>query len=110
MNANEYQKLAARTIPEDMRASDMLRHALHGLASEVGEVHGIFQKTYQGHIIDEAHLKKEISDCQWFIAEFCTAMGWKLGDVMTLNINKLKCRYPEGFSADKSLHRQEGDV
>lgn len=110
MNANEYQKLAARTIPAEMNQHNMLYHALFGLVSEVGEVHGLFQKTYQGHVLDEGHLMKECSDCLWFIAEFCTAMGWKLGDVMQLNINKLKARYPDGFSTERSLNRAEGDI
>ena len=29
---------------------------------------------------------------------------------MQTNIDKLKARYPEGFSADRSLHRKEGDI
>ena len=110
MRANEYQELAARTIPKDMTMHNMLNHALHGLASEVGEVHGLFQKMYQGHVLDEAHLKKEVGDCCWFIAELCTAMDWRLSDVMKLNINKLMSRYPSGFSAEKSLHREAGDI
>ena len=109
MNANEYQKLAGRTIA-NITKTEMMRHALHGMVGEIGELHSLYQKTYQGHVLDEAHLKKECGDLLWFVAEYCTAMGWKLGDVMQLNINKLKVRYPEGFSADKSLHRQEGDV
>ena len=109
MNANEYQNLAGRTIA-NITKTEMMRHALHGMVGEIGELHSLYQKTYQGHLLDEAHLKKECGDLLWFVAEYCTAMGWKLGDVMQLNINKLKVRYPEGFSADKSLHRQEGDV
>ena len=109
MNANEYQNLAGRTIA-NITKTEMMRHALHGMVGEIGELHSLYQKTYQGHLLDEAHLKKECGDLLWFVAEYCTAMGWKLGDVMQLNINKLKVRYPEGFSTDKSLHRQDGDV
>ena len=46
----------------------------------------------------------------WFIAEYCTSMGWELEDVMQTNIDKLIARYPEGFEAERSLHRQEGDI
>ncbi len=52
----------------------------------------------------------ELSDMLWFIAEYCTAMGWNLDDVMQYNIDKLIARYPDGFEADKSLHRAEGDI
>jgi hypothetical protein len=29
---------------------------------------------------------------------------------MQMNIEKLRARYPEGFDAEHSLHRKEGDV
>lgn len=109
MNGNEYQKLAARTIA-NISNYGMMHHALHGMASEIGELHGLYQKLYQGHKLDEAHAKKELGDLLWFVAEYCTAMDWHLEDVMQLNIDKLKARFPEGFSVDKSLHRAEGDI
>ena len=109
MRANVYQELAARTIA-NISNYGMMHHALHGMASEIGELHGLYQKLYQGHKLDEAHAKKELGDLLWFVAEYCTSMDWSLEDVMQLNIDKLKARYPEGFSADKSLHRAEGDI
>jgi NTP pyrophosphatase (non-canonical NTP hydrolase) len=110
MHMNEYQKAAARSINPALNTEQVLHHALHGLASEVGELHGLFQKAFQGHPLDPAHMKKETGDALWMIAEVCTAMGWTLEDVAQTNIDKLKARYPEGFSADKSLHRKEGDI
>lgn len=44
------------------------------------------------------------------IAEACTAFDLDLDDVMQTNINKLRARYPDGFEAERSLHRQEGDI
>ena len=55
-------------------------------------------------------VKKEFGDLLWFIAEYCTAQGWSLDDIMRMNIDKLKARYPEGFEEDKSFHRAEGDI
>lgn len=110
MNANEYQKLAARTISEEMNNLQRERHALHGMVGEIGELHSLYQKLYQGHKFDDEHAKKELGDLLWFIAEYCTSQNWNLSDVMELNIEKLKARYPEGFSVDKSLHRAEGDI
>mgnify|MGYP003325389317 CR=1 FL=1 len=109
MNLNEYQKLAARTIPAT-DPDDQLHHGLFGLASEAGEVLGIYQKVYQGHEMDNEHLQKEVGDLLWFIAEFCTSTGWNLDDIMQMNIDKLKARFPKGFEIDKSLHRKEGDI
>lgn len=110
MNMNEYQALAARTINQDLDAVQVAFHALHGMASEIGEIHGLYQKTYQGHELHGSHVKKELGDLLWFIAEYCTACGWQLEDVAQMNIDKLRARYPEGFDTERSLHRAEGDV
>ena len=111
MNGKEYQKLAMRTcsIPYD-NEEGRLHHAVFGLTSEAGEVAGILQKVYQGHEFDKEHIKKELGDCLWMIAEACEALDLDMDDVMQTNIDKLKARYPEGFSADRSLHRKEGDI
>ena len=110
MTGNQYQELAARTIDTRLSPKQMKAHALHGMVGEIGEIHSIFQKAYQGHAIEEEHLKKEMGDLLWFAAEYCTANNWNLEDIMRMNIDKLVARYPQGFEADKSLHRKEGDI
>ena len=110
MTFADYQTAAARTIRKDMLDWEIESHALHGMVSEIGELHGIFQKVYQMHPAKDEHIKKELGDLLWFIAEYCTARGWELGDIAQMNIDKLLARYPEGFDADKSLHRKEGDI
>lgn len=110
MHLNRYQSLAARTINPDHDSATMLAHASYGLCSEAGEVAGLFQKELQGHEMTAEHLKKELGDCLWMIAEACTALDWTLDEIAQMNIDKLKARYPEGFEAEKSLHRKEGDI
>ena len=110
MTGSEYQKLAARTINKELTAKGQEKHALHGIVGEIGELHSLYQKIYQGHEFDEHHAMSEVSDMLWFIAEYCTAMGWNLDDVMQYNIDKLNSRYPDGFETDKSLNRSEGDI
>ena len=110
MRANEYQQLASRTINNKLLNAQVTLHALHGMVGEIGELHSIYQKRYQGHKPDAEHEKKEIGDLLWFVAEYCTARGWELEEVMKMNIDKLIARYPDGFEAEKSLHRQAGDV
>ena len=110
MLANEYQEKAARFINNDISNIESLFHALHGLAAEVGEIHGIYQKYYQGHKIDSIHEKKEIGDVLWMIAELCTIRGYRLGDIMQINLDKLNARYPNGFEVEKSLNRKVGDI
>lgn len=111
MNASEYQKISMRrcTIPYNDK-DEMLNHAVFGLTSEAGEVAGLLQKIYQGHEFDKEHMKKELGDCCWMIAEACEALNLDMSDVMQTNIKKLEARYPDGFSVDRSLHRAKNDV
>ena len=110
MKMNDYQNLAARTINQKLEPVQVAFHALHGMVGEIGEIHSMYQKTYQGHEMLAGHVKKELGDLLWFVAEYCTAMGWELEDVAHDNIVKLMARYPEGFEAERSLHRREGDI
>lgn len=110
MTGNEYQELAARTINTDLYVEEWEMHALHGMVGEIGEIHSIYQKMYQGHAADDEHIKKELGDLLWFIAEYCFAKEWNLDDIMQMNINKLKERYPDGFKVGQSLHRKAGDI
>ena len=110
MNGNEYQILASRTVNKMLTNHDLELHALHGMVGEIGELHSLYQKVFQGHDMDLNHAKKELGDLMWFIAEYCTAMNWNLDDVMSMNIEKLKARFPEGFEIQRSLNRKEGDI
>ena len=110
MRGNHYQELAARTINPELYDYEMEMHALHGMAGEIGELHSLYQKAFQKHEFDEEHAKKELGDLLWFIAEYCTSMNWNLDDIMELNINKLKARYPDGFEAEQSINRKKGDI
>lgn len=110
MRANEYQKMALRTMNWDKTPKENEYHAIHGMVGEIGEIHSIYQKVYQGHEAKEEHLMKEVGDLLWFIAEYCTVKGWALEEIMEMNIEKLKARFPDGFSVEQSLHRKEGDI
>ena len=110
MTGNEYQYLASRTINGHLHEWELEMHALHGMVGEIGELHSIYQKEYQGHDGDLEHIEKELGDLLWFIAEYCTVCDLKLEDIMQKNIDKLRARYPDGFEKEKSLNRKEGDI
>ena len=110
MTFKEYQELANRTVPTQIPIEQECQ-ALHGMVAEIGELHSIYQKRYQGHLdVSDEHRKKELGDLLWFIAEYCTGCGWSLDEVARLNIDKLKSRYPKGFESERSIHRDEGDI
>lgn len=107
MTLSEYQHDAARTINPNLNKKEVLNHSLFEMCSELGEVHGIYQKVFQGHKIKTEHLKEEIGDLLWGIAELCTVNSFDLDEIAELNIKKLKNRYPEGFEEERSLNRDE---
>ena len=82
-----------------------------GLTGEAGEVVDIVKKgIFHGKGVDMEHLKKELGDVMWYVALICESCGWELDDVMQTNVDKLKKRYPEGFSEYRANHREEGDI
>lgn len=123
-SVNEYQRLAMRTLAVAVQQNDaalwldprsgMRWNAASGMASEAGEINEIYKKLYfHGHPFDEAcatHLKKEYGDLLWYVMLGLFAEGWDPAEITALNIAKLKARYPEGFSTERSMHRAPGDV
>lgn len=107
MTFAEYEQNARRTVNIQLTWDQVRTHALLGLASEAGEILGIFQKAYQGHEVDPEKVKDELGDCFWFAAELCYAMGFTMEEVAKHNNDKLLKRYPNGFSAERSIHREE---
>ena len=111
MTVNDYQRRAMRTLNPALGKKDVLISSVMGLCGEAGEAIDIVKKWLaQGHELDRAHLVRELGDVAWYLAETATALGIDLDEVLERNIDKLKMRYPEGFSAEKSQHRQAGDV
>lgn len=107
---NDFQSAASRTIDPKLAKHQVEKHALFCLASETGELLGIYQKQYQGHRFDEHHAMLEAGDVLWALSEYCTSMGWTLEEVAQVNVDKLSARYPAGFDPGRSLHRRDGDI
>lgn len=106
MTVNEYQKLAMTTLNRELSQKDILINAVMGLCGESGEAIDIVKKhLFQGHNLEKEKLAKELGDIAWYLAEAATALDIDLDDIFAANIEKLRKRYPEGFDADRSIHR-----
>ena len=85
-----------------------------GLSGEVGEFNDIVKKClFQGKEMDEnvvTHLKKELGDIMWYIAQGCIALGTDIEELIDINTAKLKDRYPDGFDGFRSDNRDEDDI
>jgi len=107
MNPDDYQlathRTAARYRDADVNA---LVHVV-GLCGEAGEVAEVIKKIVgHNHPVDHAKIAKELGDLMWYVSEVATDWGLKLSDIMDMNIAKLKDRYPEKFSSERSINRQ----
>jgi len=110
MTINEYQKAALRTA-DAVSCPGLLVNGVMGLCGEAGECIDLVKKwLFQQHELDYVHLAKELGDVAWYLAVAAFAIGYDLETVMQMNIDKLLKRYPEGFDADRSQHREEGDI
>ena len=111
---DEYQRLALRTASSESLtdAGTTLNAAALGLNGEAGEIADHVKKImFHGHPLDDAtrdKVAKEIGDILWYCALAARGIGLNLGEVANMNVEKLKKRYPEGFSTDRSLNRPDG--
>lgn len=130
MTGNEYQKLAMRTndngcterlnnyvnsegcatdFETDIKVGDLINGVL-GLCGESGEVSEHIKKAiFHKHILDKEKIVKELGDVLWYVAMCCHSLNVSLDDVMQGNIDKLKKRYPNGFSTTESINRKEAE-
>ena len=108
LTIHEYQALAMRTLNPELSKKDVLINAVMGLCGESGECIDIVKKWLaQGHDLDRDKLAKELGDVAWYLAEAATALEIPLEQILEANIEKLKRRFPEGFSAEASRNRTE---
>ena len=82
-----------------------------GLSGESGELCDLVKKwVFHEKPLDEEHMKKELGDILWYVAMVCHCMNWDLDEVLQMNIDKLKARYPDGFDVNKANNRAIGDI
>jgi NTP pyrophosphatase (non-canonical NTP hydrolase) len=110
--ANTYQKLATRTalfmekIEKNSNLDEVSRNIIKlsyislGL-SEIGEIQGKVKKIIRdkGGIYSQENkeeIMKEVSDAMWYIALLCETLGFKLSDVLQMNLDKLYSRMERG--------------
>ena len=118
MTPNEYQELALRTeCDQDAAArrrhyvdtdhdllATRLSHGIMGLAGEVGELAGAYERwIHYDQGFDRTNFIEELGDCLWYISLAADALGVKLEEIMKANINKLATRYPDKFDKGKAV-------
>ena len=103
-----------RDLEETSEMHRLLTAAV-GMSAEGGEFLEIVKKMiFQGKPYNEEnvrHLKIELGDILWYVAQACMALDISLDEVTDMNIDKLSKRFPDGyFSEYYSENRKEGDL
>ena len=114
--SKDYSAFDKRTyeLTKDIPVERLLTAAL-GICAEGGEFTEVVKKiVFQGKPINEEnifHMKRELGDICWYLAQACMALGTTFDEVIEMNVEKLKARYPGGeFDVHFSENRKEGDL
>lgn len=125
MTLNEYQELAKRTCPDlfpDQNAGSFLNaaHMIYGMISEIPELLDAFYKQ------DQVNVGEELSDQNWYLANYCNFNNIKLQDLVIVDgvkdipgrtyvekivyyigeladLEKKELAYKKSFSAEKQI-------
>tara|TARA_R100001443_G_scaffold25285_5_gene38107 strand:+ start:97 stop:504 length:408 start_codon:yes stop_codon:yes gene_type:complete len=107
-------RLSELEVSQDCNVPQLMTAAL-GLTAESGEFTEVVKKIFlQGKPYTEEnvfHMKRELGDICWYLAQACMALDTSFDEVIEMNVEKLKARYPGGeFDVHKSENRKEGDL
>ncbi len=108
MNLREYQTSAIRTANTALTGDEQLLNAALGLTGEAGEFAEVVKKwRFQGHELDLDKARKELGDVLWYAALAAHSLGVSLDEVVEMNVEKRKARYPDKFTPEMSVGRVE---
>jgi len=115
--SSEYPKLVERLNDLQGQGADVSRlmTAAFGMSAEAGEFTEVVKKIFlQGKPYTEEnvfHMKRELGDLCWYLAQACMALDITFEEVLEMNYQKLSARYPEGaFDVYRSENRVQGDL
>ena len=113
-HADLLRRINLLEIEDDANVPRLLTAAL-GLTAEAGEFTEVVKKIIlQGKPYNEDnvfHMKRELGDICWYIAQACMALDTTFDEIIEMNVEKLKARYPGGeFDVHKSENRKVGDL
>lgn len=106
MDLETYRRDVMRTVRPELDERERLLLGALGLAGEAGEVADSLKKMlFHGHPLDVPAVRDELGDVMWYVMFLCDTLGFTLEEVMAGNVQKRLRRYPEGFSPERSIHR-----
>ena len=115
IKSSESFSVRLRELYSEGLSVERLLTAAVGMSAESGEFTEIVKKMiFQGKPVNEEnlfHLKRELGDVMWYVMQACMGLNISLEEVIEMNVDKLKARYPGGeFDVHHSENRVDGDV
>jgi NTP pyrophosphatase (non-canonical NTP hydrolase) len=81
-------------------------HAIIGIATEAGELLEALREAYNGNtVIDYVNIKEEAGDSFWYHAILANEADYTFEQAQSVNIAKLKARFPDAFSETNANER-----
>ena len=76
------------------------------MIGELGEIADIRKKVdYHGHEYEPDKMREELGDLLHYVVALVSLHGFYLDDVAQANVDKLRTRYPNGFTKADSIAR-----
>ena len=108
MDIQTYKTESARTLIDKGHEMNLL-HAAIGIGTEAGEVLDQFKrKLFYGRELDVVNVKEEIGDIMWYVAILLRELDLDFEDILQMNIDKLRARFPEKFTEHHAINRDLG--
>lgn len=98
VDLEEYQKLCRNTAKNFTDKDREISSWGLGVAGEAGDLAGCIKKTIYHDNDQRQGIRENVGDTMWYLAMICNFFGWELEEILAENINKLKKRYPKGFT------------
>ena len=103
-----YQEEARRTANQDMPGRERLCNWALGLSGEVGELNDHIKKfVFSNHELDREYAQEELGDILFYLSNMASELGLDLGTIAERNNQKLRLRYPDGYSDLASQERRD---
>lgn len=94
----EYQEVCKKTAKKfKTDEHEILTWGL-GIAGEAGDVASCIKKTFAHDNDQKQGIKENLGDTLWYAAMICNFFNWDLQKILNENLDKLKKRYPKGFT------------
>jgi len=98
---NDYEADVDRTIPRELTFGQRIVNFALGLAGESGEVTELIKKSrFHDQPVSMERLEEELGDVLWYTVALAISFNIPLSRVVRRNVEKLKKRYPNGFSTE----------